>query len=427
MHFSCRDRTRKLFRQSRTRHTTQAALALGAGRARARTCIVHRDLRLELVSRPTGTLSERIQWTAGARSGHLDVELALPPRIIISDISIGNAEWAGKEPLAVLRELMFSVSVPSLFTNKIVLPHVRLTGGEVNLLRDKDGRANWQLRKSDQPSTRTFDVQSLALIDASLSYRDAIQNIDVQARGESRRDGPYEQRMTFGGKWRGNPFEGTADVGNVLSLRDLRDPFPLRLALRFARTSINAEGHVADIRNLSHIDAKVSMSGPSLGTLYPTLPLALPETPPYRVTGRLVREGEVYTYTGFSSVIGNTDLAGDARYERRTPRPLLTATLKSRSLDLADLGPLVGLPPRTECEHTAGRAQGHADTRESGAGKAAAGKSVPERRFQCSETQCDGRRCATHCGHAENSRADSARKFFYACEAQRRGSGAGSV
>ena len=118
--------------------------------------------------------------------GYLDVELALPPRIIISDIAIGNAEWAGDEPLAVLRELMFSVKVPSLFTNKIVLPHVRLTGGDVTLVRDKDGRANWQLRKSDQPSTRTFDVQSLALIDASLSYRDAIQNIDAQARGESR-------------------------------------------------------------------------------------------------------------------------------------------------------------------------------------------------------------------------------------------------
>ncbi|MEO8186220.1 MAG: AsmA family protein [Burkholderiaceae bacterium] len=279
--------------------------------------------------------------------GYLDVELALPPRIIISDIAIGNAEWAGDEPLAVLRELMFSVSVPSLFTKKIALPHVRLTGGEVSLVRDKDGRANWQLRKSDQPSTRTVDVQSLALIDASLLYRDAIQNIDVQARGESRVDGPYEQRMTFGGKWRGNPFEGTADIGNVLSLRDLKEPFPLRLALRFARTSINAEGQVADIRNLSHIDAKVSISGPSLGALYPTLPLALPDTPPYRATGRLVREGDVYTYTGFTSVVGNTDIAGDARYERRKPRPLLTATLKSRSLDLADLGPLVGLPPRT--------------------------------------------------------------------------------
>lgn len=278
--------------------------------------------------------------------GYLDVEVAVPPRIIVSDIAIGNAEWAGDKPLGILRELMFSVSVPSLFTSKIVLPHVRLTEGEVTLVRDKEGRANWQLRKSDKPSTRTVDVQSLALVDAGLSYRDAIQNIDVQARGDSRADGPYESRMTFGGKWRGNPFEGTADIGNVLSLRELNEPFPLRLALRFARTSINAEGQVADIRNLGQIDAKVTISGPSLGALYPTLPLALPDTPPYRATGRLVRDGDVYTYTGFSGVIGNTDLAGDARYERRKPTPLLTATLKSRSLDLADLGPLVGLPPR---------------------------------------------------------------------------------
>ena len=297
-----------------------------------------------------GPLERRLSESTGrpVTIGYLDVELALPPRVIVSDIAIGNAEWAGDEPLAILRELMFSISVPSLFTKKIVLPHVRLTGGDVSLVRDKDGRANWQLRKqSDQPSTRTVDVQSLVLIDASLLYRDAIQNIDVQARGESRIDGPYESRMTFGGKWRGNPFEGTADIGNVLSLRDLKEPFPLRLALRFARTSINAEGQVADVRNLSHIDAKVSISGPSLGTLYPTLPLALPDTPPYRATGHLVRDGDVYTYTGFSGVIGNTDMAGDARFERRKPRPLLTATVKSRSLDLADLGPLVGLAPRT--------------------------------------------------------------------------------
>ena len=97
-----------------------------------------------------GPLERYLSESSGrpVQIGHLDVELALPPRIVISDISIGNAEWAGKAPLAALRELMFSVSVPSLFTDKIVLPHVRLTGGEVNLLRDKNGRANWQMRKA---------------------------------------------------------------------------------------------------------------------------------------------------------------------------------------------------------------------------------------------------------------------------------------
>ena len=278
--------------------------------------------------------------------GYLDVELATAPRVVISDIAVGNAEWAGDKPLGILRELMFSVSLPSLFTKEIVLPHVRLTGGEVNLLRDKDGRANWQLRKSDEPSTRTVDVRSLALVDASLSYHDAIQNIDVEAKGETRAEGPYQSRMTFSGRWRGNPFEGTADLGDVLSLRASSEPFPFRLALRVARTAINAEGQ-ANIASFSRIDAKVAVSGPSLGTLYPTLPVALPDTPPYRISGRLLRDGETYTYENFNGVIGNTDLAGDARFERRQPRPMLTMTLKSRSLDLADLGPLVGLPRRS--------------------------------------------------------------------------------
>ncbi len=296
-----------------------------------------------------GPLERRLSESSGrpVTIGHLAVELAWAPRIVISDIAIGNAEWAGEEPLGILRELMVSVSIPSLFTNEIVLPHVRLTGGEVNLLREKDGRANWQLRKSDQPSSRTFDVQALALVDATLSLRDGVQNIDLDATGTSRVDGAYESRMTFKGHWRGNPFEGTADIGNVLSLREASDPFPLRLVLRFGRTSVNAEGQIGGVRDLTHIDAKVAVSGPSLSALYPTLPLALPDSPPYHITGHLVRDGDVYTYTDFSGVIGNTDLAGDARYERRPPRPLLTATLKSRSLDLADLGPLVGLPPRT--------------------------------------------------------------------------------
>lgn len=278
--------------------------------------------------------------------GVLDVKLALAPRIVLTDIEIGNAPWAGDAPLVSLRELMLSVSLPSLFTDEIVLPHLGLTNGQINLVRDKDGRANWKLRKSDEPDTRTFKVRSLALKDAKLSLRDAVQNIEVDATGVTRVDGPYEARMTLSGRWRGNAFEGTADTGGVLSLHGSTEPFPIRLVMRVGRTSINAEGHVANIQSLSRMDAKVSVSGPSLSTLYPTLPLALPDTPPYRITGHLIRDGDVYTYENFSGVIGNTDMSGDARYELRQPRPMLTATLKSRSLDLADLGPLVGLPPR---------------------------------------------------------------------------------
>ncbi len=281
--------------------------------------------------------------------GVLDVKLGLPPRIVLTDISVGNAPWAGDEPLAHARELTFAVSPLSLLTNEIVLPYVGLTEGRVTLVRDSAGRANWKFDRADEPpSQRTVTVRTLALKDARVSLRDAKLNIDADVHGFTRNEGPYETRLDFKGRWRDTRFEGTADTGSVLSLRGASEPFPLRVALKIGRTAINAEGRVADLTSLRDIDAQVSVSGPSLSTLYPTLRLVLPETPPYQISGYLRRSGEVYSYNGFKGTIGSTDIAGDARYEWRKPRPLLNATLKSRSLDLADLGPLVGLPRRTD-------------------------------------------------------------------------------
>ncbi len=69
-----------------------------------------------------GPLERRLSESSGrpVTIGHLDVELARFPRIVISDIAIGNAKWAGDEPLGILRELMVSVSIPSLFTSEIL-------------------------------------------------------------------------------------------------------------------------------------------------------------------------------------------------------------------------------------------------------------------------------------------------------------------
>ena len=137
--------------------------------------------------------------------GVLDVDFARAPRVVLTDIAIQNAPWAGDAPLVALRELIVSVSLPSLFTNHIVLPHLGLTDGQLNLVRDKDGRANWKLRKSNEPETRTFEVGSLVLNNAKLSLRDAVQNIEVDATGVSRVDGPYEAHVKLSGRCvRGN-------------------------------------------------------------------------------------------------------------------------------------------------------------------------------------------------------------------------------
>ncbi|HEY6600160.1 MAG TPA: AsmA family protein, partial [Pseudomonadales bacterium] len=201
-------------------------------------------------------------------------------------------------------------------------------------------------RRQDGAAGRAVTIRSLTLENTSISYHDAPFEISAYLRGSSRVDGIYQTRLGLAGQWRKTEFVGLADTGGTISLRGSAEPFPIRLTLDIGRTSIRAEGHVADITRFQHIDTMFSISGPSLATLYPTLRLALPETPPYRATGHLRRDGNHYSYEKFTGTIGETDVSGDAQYEIREPRPLLTAKMTSRRLDIKDLGPLVGFGPR---------------------------------------------------------------------------------
>lgn len=266
----------------------------------------------------------------------------LTPNVVLSNVTLGNAEWVGTQPMARAKELAFTVRLPTLLTQEIVIPHMKLTDAEVGFVRDAQGRANWRFRDDKEPGERNVRVLTLALDGARVAYRDAVNDLVADLHGFTRKEGRYETRIGFAGKWREGAFQGNADTGSVLSLRGSSQPFPMRIVGKAAATSIRAEGEVADITRFRHIDADFAISGPSLASLYQTLKVALPDTPPYQARGRLKREGDTYSYENFKGTIGSTDVAGSAKYVLRKPRPLLSADLQSQKLDVADLGPLVG-------------------------------------------------------------------------------------
>jgi uncharacterized protein involved in outer membrane biogenesis len=275
--------------------------------------------------------------------GHLSVRVSLTPTIIVDDLVISSERDAESKPLARASRVEFGLHLPSLLSNEIVLPHLSLTNADINLIRTADGTSNWAPPHKAGQRRRSVTVRALSVDNATIAYHDAQLEMSAYLRGKRRDDGVYRTRFGVSGQWRKSEFTGIADTGGTISLRDSAESFPIRLALKVGRTSVKAEGHVADVTRFQHIDAMFDIGGPSLASLYPTLRLALPETPPYRVSGKLERDGDHFRYQNFFGTIGNTDIHGDAEYEAREPRPFLTATLNSRRLDLADLGPAVGL------------------------------------------------------------------------------------
>ena len=72
------------------------------------------------------------------------------------------------------------------------------------------------------------------------------------------------------------------------------------------------------------------------------LGIALPETRAYNLAGRLTRSADGWRYERFSGRIGKSSVAGSLRLTSGPSRPVLEGDLAFNSLNLADLGPVVG-------------------------------------------------------------------------------------
>lgn len=306
--------------------------------------------------------------------GHLAVRPGAVATIVLDRLTVADASAVHVPPLAQLDQVELEVRLLPLLAGRLVIPHLRLRGGSVHLQRTGEG-LNWIARTA--PGTvdtrglaQRVTLEALTLDDVDFEYRDTIFEILLLLRASRREEGPYRTRLDLSGHWRKTAIKGTADLGSTISLLGSQQPFPMRAALTVGKTAVRAEGQIADIAHLQRLDATFGISGPSLATLYPALPLALPETPPYRISGRLRRDGEHFLYEDFQGTIGGTDIRGDARFEWQEPRPRFTATLTSRKLDLADLGPMVGLTPPSTLPPATAPAQPQVPT---------AGANAPER------------------------------------------------
>ena len=119
--------------------------------------------------------------------------------------------------------------------------------------------------------------------------------------------------------------------------------YPFDADVKAGDTEVTAKGQVPHPFNLGSIYADVSMSGHDLADLYYLTGITLPNTPPYRIAGHLVRDEMAYQLQKFSGRVGGSDLEGDLKADMsHGNRPDVTASLNSRKLDFKDLSALFG-------------------------------------------------------------------------------------
>jgi uncharacterized protein involved in outer membrane biogenesis len=273
------------------------------------------------------------------------------PQISAADVYVANPSWTTTGPrLASVGNIVVAMHTLPLLRKQVVITNLELDKLEVAAQRRADGSNTWTF-KDNGPSEWEVDIRRLAFREGSLRYLDDGIKLDLRAKATTidTNDADaknYGMRFELGGTYRGAPVTGGGKTGAVLSLQDEHSKFPVQANAMLGKNKIAVEGTLTDPRALAGIDLSLSLAGASMADLYPLTGVLLPETPAYATKGRLGgrNEGGVWswTYRNFTGTVGASDLHGTLSYSPRKPRPLLTGTLTSNQLRLADLGPTIG-------------------------------------------------------------------------------------
>ncbi len=283
--------------------------------------------------------------------GDLDVRLGWPwPRLQANAVSFANPPWARERQMLSADAIEMTLDLPSLLRGKLVVPELRLVHPVLLLEQGGEGRKSWLLDRNQQDENAQIEVDHLTLIDGLVGYDDVAQKTRIRAQlassnastGASAEDGLV---FSADGQFKGLAFEAHGNSGSVLTLRDERTPYPLSIAASVGHTSLQAKGSVTGVLTFSAVDMRLALRGDNLAQLYPWLGIAFPATPAYATEGHLLHSGRVWRYEQFSGHVGASDIAGSGQIDLAGKRPKLSAELTSNVLDLADLGPMIGVRP----------------------------------------------------------------------------------
>lgn len=284
--------------------------------------------------------------------GDLSVHWGWPsPHIRAASVTFANPRWAKEKQMLKADQVDITLNLTELLHQRLAVPQVHLVRPIVFLERTAEGRKTWLLDRDQKDESAHIPIERLTLDDGRLGYDDALQktsiliNVSTPTAAENNETASAAPGVRFDatGVYKTLPLTAQGNAGSVLALHDESSPYPLNLDAKIGSTRIKAEGRITSLLKFSAVDLQLSLQGDSLASLFPLLGIALPATPPYATTGHMLHSLNLWRYEKFSGRIGKSDIGGSLQVSTGTARPMLRGALVSASLDLNDLGPVVGV------------------------------------------------------------------------------------
>jgi AsmA family protein len=292
------------------------------------------------------------RWLLGhiaARAGrHIRIDgpveahlLSLTPYLRAERVTIDNPPWMPSGTMAHIGTLSLAFA-PTLPGRPVEIRSLELDATTLALTRDAAGDSNWQWTPPGAPYGKALAiVHRLTVPDARVALDDA--HLHLKFVGTvSAHDAPGATRAPPL-RIEGSGMLNTRAVsftltGHPLALARRDQPYPFEFAETSSGSRLRALAVLPRPFNFVLLDASFDATGEDMKDLYFLTGVSLPNTGPYRLSGRLQRRPTYLEFSGLNALAGGSDLQGRVLIRPTGARSRLEAELSSRLLRLKDLG-----------------------------------------------------------------------------------------
>ncbi len=222
-------------------------------------------------------IASKVSETLGRKlSINGPVSFAVFPSIKLSlaDVTLANADWAGAEPMAQVKNLDASLALMPLLSKQIVIEGVTLKGATLNLTQ-LGGRNNWtfasakpaekpgaELQKKEPTQPLSLEILALNISDTDLNYNKDGKITRLQITDAKTSVRPADPlALTANGKINGADFSVKIDGDKFAGILSNADEWPVKGNITLAATKINFDGWLRQPQNFGGGQFDITASG----------------------------------------------------------------------------------------------------------------------------------------------------------------------
>lgn len=232
-----------------------------------------------------GPIQQRVKAATGRDlevRGGIHLRFGLEPKLVVEDVSLGNAAWGRAPQMLTAKEVEVSVALLPLLRKRFEVTRLKLIDPTIALETDAAGRGNWEFPgaaaaaqgSTPAPSGATLGamaVGDLAISDGSATYRDgksgAVTTIVIEDLTVHARDPEAPISGSFRGRVNDTAVSLEGDFGPPGQLLGKHWPYPVAVQGEIGGkkaslgTRVSMQGNVVSLDELKIGSGSSTLTG----------------------------------------------------------------------------------------------------------------------------------------------------------------------